>query len=386
MKRFAALALVAGLTATTALASDLNLTVREAGTGLSVVNAAPGATVNYEVVGTLSDNANLGLALFGFTLSFDGGDLTAADVPVSVEMINFDRPDGITNPGAPDALECPPACGFGGTLIAGDLVQIGGGQNTILNTIDNAPFPVGAVMTNLGHTELVLATGSLVMPGVGPYTLTIPADSVFANVIRQGETGVPFWAVDAAGVGTITPLTLTGAPPECVLTSSVYPCDGSLTRSQGHVLRFGFDCTLPGAPAAGEVEIRMINPNGSLGGDLSGSFSATVEGGNTLRLAETGQVLVDETWYAILNTGGWAGVGNFEMNYVVCRGDADDGGFTNFADLSMINANMSDPAADDDRFDIDAGGFVNFADISAANNFIGSTAPAKPAGHSCTLP
>jgi hypothetical protein len=53
----------------------------------------------------------------------------------------------------------------------------------------------------------VLVTGSVTLPeAAGTYVLT--ATNVQANVIRLGETGSPFWAVDRAGVGSVLELTI----------------------------------------------------------------------------------------------------------------------------------------------------------------------------------
>ncbi len=185
-----------------------NLSVSVESGGSNVTAVAPGGTVYYEVVGVLSDDASQGLALVGLDLAFDGGDLEPADIPTGVPtpgcdnpMINFTRPWGITNPDSP----CPPACGFGGTIISGDLIQVGGGQDTM--------SPDGSVLLGVaqpgGCGPAVLAAGSLTAPTTeGTYTLSIPAESLFANVIRLGETGDPFWAVEAASGGVISNLTI----------------------------------------------------------------------------------------------------------------------------------------------------------------------------------
>ena len=192
--------------------TNVNVVVESGGVSQRVV--LPGAEVPYEVVATLSDDANLGLALIGFTLAFDGGDLTHAAIPTGEPtpgcdnaMINFTLPWGLTNPDEP----CPPSCGFGGTIIRGDLIQLGGAQNTINNTPDVAPFPIGPVLTGVaqpsGCGPQTIANGSLIAPNApGVYTLEL--SELFANVIRAGETGDDFWAADPAGVGTITNLVI----------------------------------------------------------------------------------------------------------------------------------------------------------------------------------
>jgi len=216
MKKLLGVMLVLGLVATTAQATNLNVSVQTAA-GASSINVGPGETVNYRVTGILSDDLNEGLALVGFNLVFDGGDLAQADTPAGAlscgnPMVAFVKPDGITNP-----------AGYGGTIIGGDLIQVGGGQNTIKNTADNADFPIGTVLTGVaqpaGCGMAIIATGSLTAPGLGTYHLNL--QELFANVIRDGETGEPFWATEAAGVGTISNLTINVVPGgDCVFTST----------------------------------------------------------------------------------------------------------------------------------------------------------------------
>lgn len=177
-----------------ALATDLNLSVQVGGSNSVVVG--PGASVGWSVVGELDDAANEGLAFFLFDVSFDGGDLTQAASPSGAPMTSFDMPLGLTNP-----------AGYGGTVQDGDLIQVGGAQNTINNSF--AAAPNGAVTPGVcqpGFPEELVA-GTLTAPSVpGVYTLSVT--NVMANVISQGETGIPFWRVDAAGVGSVDDLTI----------------------------------------------------------------------------------------------------------------------------------------------------------------------------------
>lgn len=205
----------------------LNVSVRAGGASELVV--PPGGIVPYEVVGLLSDDRNEGLALVGFDLIFNGGPLPHADIPTDEPtpgcdnpMINFTRPWGITNPDSP----CPPACGFGGTIINGALVQVGGGQNTIRNTPGNAPFPIGPVLLGVaqpgGCGPAVLVTGSFTAPSVpGVYTLMLR--NMFGNIIKEGETGEPFWVTQAALVGRVDDLVV-------VVQDSAFP--GLVRRSE----------------------------------------------------------------------------------------------------------------------------------------------------------
>ncbi len=184
----------------------LNLTIESRGS--DAITVLPGAEVGYEITGVLTDDANQGLALFALTLVFDGGDLPQANEPTGEPtpgcdnpMINFTRPWGITNP-----------AGFGGTPINGDLVQVGGGQNTINNTPDNAPFPIGPVLTGVaqpgGCGPAVLVTGTFTAPETED-TYSLMAVDVGGNVITEDATGVPFWTVTPFGVGTVTSLSIT---------------------------------------------------------------------------------------------------------------------------------------------------------------------------------
>lgn len=176
--------------------------------GSNSITVRPSARILYVVEGVLSDDNNQGLALFGFNLVFDGGDLEQAFSPTGEptpgcdnSMINFTKPWGINNP-----------AGFGGTIIDGDLIQVGGGQNTINNTPDNAEFPIGPVLTGVAQPSVcglvVLVTGELIAPEVaGIYTLSIT--EVFGNVIKFDTDGDPYWLTEFFGVGTLTPLMIT---------------------------------------------------------------------------------------------------------------------------------------------------------------------------------
>jgi len=166
-------------------ATDLTLTAKSGGQSSVVVT--PGSTVSYSIVGELSDSGSQGLAMVTFDLAFNGGPLAQASAPSTDPMQHFATPLGLSNP-----------AGFGGTVSAGHLIQVGGAQNTINNVF--AAAPVGNVLLGVAQhgAPQVLATGTVTAPAaVGTYTLSI--SNVMANVVRLGETGSPFWAVDPAG-------------------------------------------------------------------------------------------------------------------------------------------------------------------------------------------
>jgi hypothetical protein len=173
-----------------AFATNLNLRVQSGGT--SSITVPPGTPVPWSLVGELSDNLNEGLALFAVDLSWSGGTLPAAANPTTSPMLNFARPAGVNNP-----------AGFGGTPSAGMLLQVGGAQNTINSSF--APYPIGTVITGVAWPgqAVALATGQVTAPAQ-PGTYTLSPSNVVANVIKQGETGTPFWRVEKATPGSMT--------------------------------------------------------------------------------------------------------------------------------------------------------------------------------------
>ncbi|QDV06669.1 hypothetical protein Poly30_21840 [Planctomycetes bacterium Poly30] len=162
--------------------------------GDSTVYALPGDVVAYAVTGQLGGEANQGLAMFAFDLSFSGGALTQASAPASGALAQFVSPLGFNNPE-----------GFGGTVRGGDLLQVGGAMNTIANMF--APSPSGTVTTGIasGMPE-VLATGSLTAPTApGTYQLTLA--NPFANALNTLQPA-GFWSVKPVEPADPSPLTL----------------------------------------------------------------------------------------------------------------------------------------------------------------------------------
>jgi len=377
------------LCSSTVMATNIKIDV-QGPNGEPLVAVAPGGTVNYRIVGELSNDANLGLALIGLSLDFTGGNIDrATDEPTANPMYNFDYSEadanhkqGLTNP-----------IGFGGTLLPvashGDrvnIVQAGGCQNTIKNTAENAEFPTGSVITNVGvfGSPVVLATGSFTLPdtALAGNSYKLAAFDVFANVIKAGETGEVFYATEVAAVVPGTDLTVvSGDVPLAALTVANPVTGKSVPRTRNNTMRLTFGSTVA-APAAGNVLIQELLDGGLFGADLAATFTFTVEGGNVLRIRDNANTLVHRKWYAIRNSGGWAGVENFEVQYVTQMGDANNDGRTLFTDLGFINAGIpTDPAADNDRRDINGDGRVLFTDMGATNPRIPSDIVTKPTGH-----
>jgi len=380
MKSVLSATMAIGLLTGSALAANLNLTVKVDGgpnDGLSVANVAANSTVNFRIEGTLSDNLNEGLALVGFDLDYTAGALASNTILIPTGTINcanpmpaFVKPDGITNP-----------AGYGGTLIGGDLIQVGGGQNTIKNTADNADFPIGTVLPGVakpsGCGTAVIAKGSFTAPANGSATLQVL--NVFANVIKQGETGTVFFATEAAGVGTVTNLqvTITAACSNTAALSTSAPADqGSIWRSAKNIWRFTMSVPLSQVPI---IEIREMLAGGAVGPDLSASFNKSLESGGTiLRIQDTGSNLVHRHWYLVRNVA-CDEVQDFTRQFVLQIGDADGNRFVTAIDVGQINASPGGVVADNSRFDIDGNGFRTAIDVGQANASQGGLPP-KPTG------
>jgi hypothetical protein len=261
------------------------------------------------------------------------------------------------------------------------------GENTTAQRVlkgDGTPLKIGDITVNLP-------------PADGTYTLNVMGTATNPDIggadVRWGFgtniNGEPLttWRNGSGLSGGSLEICVgsCGPPGGADLVSSTPSCGTSLTRTQKNVMRLTFDDTIA-APGAGEVQIRELGAGGTfVGGDLSATFTMTVEPGNILRIADNGATLDDGKWYGITNNG-WTNVSAFQVDYRTIRGDADNSGVTGFADLSLMNQGIVSPAADDDLNDIDGSGAVTFADLSIANQWISSAAGPKPDGHVCTIP
>lgn len=180
------------------LATDIDVSVL--GGGSSNITSVAGGLIQVQVVVELTDDLNEGLAFIVFDLDLEGETLAPLETPTSAPMTNFVKPVGITNP-----------LGFGGTLVGDVLAQVGGAQNTIKNDVGNAPFPIGGVVTGIAWpaSPVTVASGWIDVPMTpGEYTLSL--SNLAATVIEDGQDGSgDVWAVQVAGTGTVTDLTLT---------------------------------------------------------------------------------------------------------------------------------------------------------------------------------
>ena len=248
--QFGKVSAIVALTGSMAMAAELNVSVTSGGSDIVV---PCGGTVDYEVNGVLSDDQNLGLAGFLFDLAFSGGPLQPV-VPSSRTMDNFASPGGVTGPD-----------GFGGSVVDGRLVGVGGSQNTV-----KAPPPMTPVETGVGHTVEVLATGSLTVP-VEPGTYTLALTNLVATVIVSGGDT---WLVEPGGVGKINNLTV-----------QVLPADPPATASNSGPACDGDDVTLLGGPE-GMADYSWTGPQGFASAEQNPIVSPAVAGEYTLTVTD----------------------------------------------------------------------------------------------------
>ncbi len=174
--------------------------------------------------------------------------------------------------------------------------------------------------------------------------------------------------------------------PAVALASSIPDSGQSLWRNQKNVIRLTFDGDIS-VPGAGEVMIQEMIDGGICGDDLSAGFTFTVENDTqgqprVLRIRETASFLQHRKWYAVRNTGAWAAVAPFTVQYVVQVGDANNDGRVLNTDFGLVNAAIPTfSAADDDRRDINGDGRILNTDFGVLNSKIPSFPVAKPSGH-----
>ncbi|MBI1825792.1 MAG: hypothetical protein HYR83_05345, partial [Planctomycetes bacterium] len=315
----------------------------------------------------------------------------------------------------------------------------GGGQNTIINTADNAPFPIGTaalgtpggVLTGVAKPgscptatgELALATGSLTAPSTpGDYTLQL--SDLFANVIKAGQTGTPFWATEAAGAGTITNLTIHVGSSQIHLVSADPLAGHSLWRSAKNIVRLRFDGVINALPTASDILIREMtgtSPN------ACGTFAASLTSGNftfalggicagganvgkmcghnaecpgstctidnmTLTIQETATTLVHRKWYEV-SSAGWSNVAAFgggptvagtpNAQFVLQVGDVNDDGKVQTNDAGAVYPKVPcvTNCGDNRREDVNGDQKIQTNDAGTVYPHVPSLNVAKPCGH-----
>lgn len=193
-----------------------------------------GSPVNWTIKVTVSPGDNYGLALISCDLAQAAANPAKFDLPpgnpgsIPAEMVVFDRPAGVTNPGENGA-----ASGYigvqRGTAGQKNLVQIGGAQNTF----GTAMAPGSGIGENAivspgigqGGTPQIVLSGSFAAPTTtGSYTFSL--QNGVANVLTTIGAPPQFSqcssaTVDLAGAS----FTFTVGPSACVGDLN---CDGTI--------------------------------------------------------------------------------------------------------------------------------------------------------------
>ncbi len=410
MRRGVCAVLAAGLTASAAMASNINISV-QGPNGEPSINVAANGTANYRVVGTLTDDLNEGLALIGLSLRYTGGPIgqqanSPADQPINScanPMRNFVIPEGITNP-----------AGYGCTLIGGELIQCCGAQNTIKNTIDNADFPIGDVLLGVarpgGCGQAILLTGSFNV-GAAQGNFQLQAFDVFGNGIKDGElTTDVFLETEALGLGTVTPLNITvGDGGTCEVTQ--WQSVGTHAQGVGDValdvannnnfsearngvkkLVVSFNGAVdPTTVVPGNV-IRCGNNSAGSAIDLSGvTVTTAATNGNTKMEITFTPALPDFGRYRIALSGvecvsgaaAGAGTGGLSRILTALQGDANGDRRVNATDVgaarSLVPRTPINPAVlNEVRSDANNDGRINATDVGGIRGKVPNNATAIP--------
>ncbi len=377
----------------------LHLRVVETSSGDSCVTASVAeddAVIDYKIVAELcdpDDELDDGLALWGADLEMvvpaeaDAIELDAVTLPCDGSMDSFSTVDHESNT-TNDGLNNP--AGYGGTPFEGRLLQIGGAQNTIRNDTNDPPN--GDVVENVGHSEIVLAEGSVTIPreaDTGVYVLTL--SNVFASVIVEGQIDLDgeFFRTERMDIGTVQHLHIRVDQDDVSISSSDPPnmfrdvldtgddsdlehgigADG--TPDEGSVvyepIEVVFDastslsaddvivhCSYTGRPAAATPCPTVSAVSGS-GTTYELTLSAPIPPGGctTLYFANTCDVLQFES----------------------LPGDADLSGTTNTADLADLTAALNNSSANTykHRYDINRNGTANTQDLLRLTQLLNGT-------------
>jgi len=251
MKKSMCVAAVAALfCASSVMASTMKVRVVESTTQSTSYNLASSpATVSIEIQAVLDDTdaagsaLSDGLAIIGLNLkpSVSGTvlpavpdlcDTSAFLVVAPAGMANFDRKDtaapGFTNYGLTNPSGSPNISGYSGTCDGNNgLLQIGGGQNTIGNTVGGAPYPIGAVDNDKGNNGWeVIATGTVDVSLVDDQHLILTPDTVFANTLDNYAGGSPYAVSEVLSGGITVEALDISAGVECLAAD--INCDGNV--------------------------------------------------------------------------------------------------------------------------------------------------------------
>jgi hypothetical protein len=202
----ATIAAVGTLTALARAGGTVTFNLSSPSNGATVT---PGELIEWTITVSVSSGDNLGLALAAVDLVQDAANPACFDLPAGetpLDMADFDRPDGISNPG-PGGV----GSAYGGTPMgptgAKDLRQIGGAQNTFGVAGDGIGLDYD-VRGGVGQSApQVLATGSFLAPAE-PGLYAFYLEHAIANTLDDIAAPPAFSPISGAtaliGVGQIT--------------------------------------------------------------------------------------------------------------------------------------------------------------------------------------
>lgn len=403
MRKLSCLAAVAALcVATVANADTVELRIVTDGNASSA-NVANDAVVNVFIQGRVVGGTTDGLALWGAnvspsgTLAFDLTDTSAFLLAAPVSMANFDRNLGLTNPPGPVPADLGVKTGYKGTASGVELLQVGGGQNTIGNT-DPPAFPVGPVVDEVGNAGYEdFAVGTLTAPSAGSGTIIIGCNTAFANLLSDFAAGSPYPVEAATSVDCVGDLTINVAagvadPPLLQTVGSVGTHGGGTGTFTNNVALTGFNVEGRARSAAsGNISISVTFDKAiatGLATVAGGPGGEVVTSNDTPTVNITFTTLPsDDTCYTFdmagteAVDGGVLGDGPEDTNFCVCynAGDVDRSGTVNAGDKNIViagtNFNNSPPTAVFNA-DLDRSGTVNAGDkniVTAGGNFNSQT-------------
>jgi hypothetical protein len=192
----------------------------------AVVSA--GDPIEWTITVSVSTGDNLGLALAAVNLVQDAGNLAFCELPAGetpLDMTDFDRPDGISNPG-PGGV----GSAYGGTPMGTtghkDLIQIGGAQNTfgVAGNEIGLDYDVRGGVGQSGPQ--ILATGSFLAPATeGLYALNLA--SPLANTL-DGIAVPPAFSPISGAAAAIDNGQITFTVSELAVCIGDMNCDGTI--------------------------------------------------------------------------------------------------------------------------------------------------------------
>lgn len=320
----------------------------------STVDGSGGA-VNVFIQGRIQGATDFGLALWGANLSDQGAggaDVTSAvlDSPGG-DIDQFKKNLGLTNP-----------AGYGGTAIGGNLIQIGGGQNTIGNSGPTL-FPVGTVATDVanGAAWVNLASGTYNASGEGD-DVVLTLDTGFANTLAANSG--PVFPVNAATVTIVSALTIEvggGGPLDFTGVASVadhaasgsfpggaldVPIDAGAGAAKADLIepRQFSAAAVPGLGLSARVDFAEAIAVGAVTSNPALTGLTATPNGNSLDITFDAPTNGDCVTFDISGTeavsGNVVGGGSADVDFCICynEGDANRNGITDTLDLGTIAA------------------------------------------------